>query len=290
MTEVKTEINIAIIGAGIGGIALAIGLCRQNIPYTLYEAAPAFSMVGAGVGLGPNAQRAMDLIEPKLKALYDGISTGNVTPGKSHVIFDARLSTDGFGEDQGWGQSIGSENYERTSAHRKDLLDIMTSLIPIKTVKFSKKVETIEEIDRKVKVKFVDGEEIEVDTVIGCDGSYHGASRPAVLREEYPEHIAATYAGKYCYRSIVPMKDATEILGSLAGDAQMFLGKGRNVLAYPISRGSELNVIAFIMDEKPWDNSAWVKEVSKEEMVADWKGHVDERLVKLLDVGYLHRS
>lgn len=80
------------------------------------------------------------------------------------------------------------------------------------------------------------------------------------------------------------MEDATEILGPLAGDAQMFLGKGRNVLAYPISNGKQLNVIAFIMDDKPWTHSAWVKEVSKEEMIGDWEGFVDPRLVKLLDV------
>lgn len=56
-SEAKSPINVAIIGAGIGGLALAIGLLRQNVPYTLYESAAAYSMVGAGVGLGPNAQR-----------------------------------------------------------------------------------------------------------------------------------------------------------------------------------------------------------------------------------------
>lgn len=105
----------------------------------------------------------MDMLEPKFKALYDKISTGNITPGKSHVIFDTRLATDGFGESEGWGQSIGSENYERTSAHRKDLLDVMTSLIPIETVKFNKKVTSIKQVDNKVFVNFADGEEISVE-------------------------------------------------------------------------------------------------------------------------------
>jgi salicylate hydroxylase len=42
------DFNIAIVGAGIGGLALAIGLNHLNVPYTLYESAPAFSAVGAG--------------------------------------------------------------------------------------------------------------------------------------------------------------------------------------------------------------------------------------------------
>ena len=98
-----------------------------------------YSVIGAGVGLGPNALRAMDMLEPKFKELYDQIATGNVTPGKNNVIFDTLLAKPGFGIDEGWGDHIGAPIYDRTSVHRKDLLDIMTSLIPIETVRFSKK-------------------------------------------------------------------------------------------------------------------------------------------------------
>lgn len=276
-------ITVAIIGAGIGGLALAIGLLRQNIPYTLYESAGAYSTVGAGVGLGPNSLRAMDILEPRFRALYSNIATGNVTSQKSHVIFDARLATPGFGANEGWGDSVPSDN-ERTSCHRKDLLDIMTSLIPLDTVRFNKKATSIQQVGAKVHVVFEDGEEIEVDTVIGCDGGNHGVARPAVLAERFPGYERAKYAGKYAYRAIVPMEEARGILGPLAGDAQMFMAKGRNILAFPISKGTQLNCIAFVMDEKPWEHEAWVKPVSREEMVADWEGFVDERLVKLLDV------
>jgi salicylate hydroxylase len=276
----KAPIEIAIIGAGIGGLALAIGLHRQNIPFTLYESAASYSAIGAGVGLGPNAQRAIDLISPEFTSLYNGIATGNVGRGKESVLFEVRLATDGFGDEQGWGERIGMGDYERTSAHRKDLLDIMTGLIPLETVKFGKKVTHIKQDGEKVHVSFADGSEITVDAVVGCDGSYRGASRPAVLGDQY----SITYAGKYCYRSIVPMADAERILGPLAGDAQMFVSKGRNVLTYPISRGRELNAIAFVMDGKPWTHGAWVHEVERETMIADWEGFVDERLVKLLDV------
>jgi salicylate hydroxylase len=41
------------------------------------------------------------------------------------------------------------------------------------------------------------------------------------------------------------------------------------MLAYPISKGKELNVISYIMDDKPWTHSAWVKEVSRENMISD---------------------
>lgn len=285
----NSSIEVAIIGAGIGGLGLAIGLLRQGVPYTIYESAAAYSMIGAGIGLGPNAQAAMSLLSPSLKSLYDGIATGNITTGKNNVIFDTLLATPGFGEDNGWGQSIASPSYERTSAHRKALLEVMTSLIPKETVRFSKKATLIVQHGDKVHVSFADGEIVIVDAVIGCDGSYHNASRPAVLGTRYPDFVNPVYAGRYCYRAIVPMGEARRILGEeRAGDSKMFVSRGRNVLTYPISRGEELNVVAFRMDGlTAWaGGEVWQRAVEREVMLEDMEG-LDERLIALLQVRWV---
>lgn len=277
--------HVAIIGSGIGGLALAIGLQRQNVSYTIYESAPTYSVVGAGVGLGPNALRAMDILEPRLRRLYDNIATGNITPGKNHALFDVLLAKPGFGLDEGWGESISNDIYDRTSAHRKDLLDIMTSLIPIECVRFGKRAVQVVNIGDKVKVTFADGESIEVDAVVGGDGGNRGVTRPAVLAERYPEHVQPTYSGKYVYRSLVPIEDANEILGEgIAGDSKIFFGPVRHFLSYPISHGKQANVIAFVYKGGEWEHEQWTKEVSREEMIADFEGYVDERLVRLLKV------
>ena len=285
MAQDKRPFHIAIIGSGIGGLALAIGLLRHNISYTIYESASAYSVIGAGVGLGPNALRAMDMLEPKFKALYDKIATGNITPGKNNVIFDTLLAKPGFGLDEGWGDQIGAPIYDRTSAHRKDLLDIMTTLIPIATVKFGKKAVKIEQKGEKVYVTFADGEVVEADAVVGADGGNSGVTRPAVLGERYPDEVMPTYAGKYVYRSIVPMEEAEAILGKgMAGDSKIFLGPVRHFLSYPISHGKQANIIAFVFEDKQWNEPQWTKEVTREDMIADFKGYVDDRLIKLLDV------
>jgi salicylate hydroxylase len=288
MADVKKPFHVAIIGSGIGGLALSIGLLRHKISFTIYESAAAYSAIGAGVGLGPNALRAMDILEPKLRTLYDTIATGNVTAGKDHVIFDTLLAKPGFGLGEGWGDSIGAPVYDRTSAHRKDLLEIMTSLIPVETVKFGKKAVKIEQSAGKVQVTFADGEVIETDAVIGADGGNRGVSRPAVLADRYPDEVSTTYTGKYVYRSIVPMEDAETILGKdMAGDSKIFLGPVRHVLSYPISHGKQANVIAFVFEDKEWTENQWTKEVSRDEMIADFKGYVDDRLIKLLDVSVI---
>lgn len=289
MSEPKKEFHVAIIGSGIGGLALAIGLLRHNISYTIYESAAQYSVIGAGVGLGPNALRAMDMLEPKFKALYDGIATGNITPGKNNVIFDTLLAKPGFGLDEGWGDQIGAPIYDRTSAHRKDLLDIMTTLIPIESVKFNKKATSVTQIGDKVRVTFTDGEIIEADAVVGGDGGNRGVTRPAVLTERFPDEVMPTYSGKYVYRSMVPMVEAEAILGKgMAGDSKIFLGPVRHFLSYPISHGKQANIIAFVFEDKEWNEPGWTKEVSRDDMIADFKGYVDDRLIKLLDVSILH--
>lgn len=65
MTESSkpNTISVAIVGGGIGGLSLALGLLKHSqIDFQIYEAAPSFGEIGAGVAIGPNAQRALKLI------------------------------------------------------------------------------------------------------------------------------------------------------------------------------------------------------------------------------------
>ncbi|PYH99091.1 mannitol 1-phosphate dehydrogenase [Aspergillus ellipticus CBS 707.79] len=279
-----TTVHIAIVGAGIGGLALAIGLLHQNVSFTLYESAAHYSAVGAGVGLGPTALRAMELIDKRFRQLYNQISSGNLTPDKEHIAMEVLYAEDGFGERRGWKPApFGAECYTRTSAHRRDLLDVMTSLIPRERVRFNKRVLEVVEAGENdtVRITFDDGEVVEADAVIGCDG-VKGPTRQAVLAGRYPDQVKAFYSGKYVYRAIIPMENAQEILGDYAGDAKAFVGHKVNIMTFPISRGTELNLVAIKIADSAWIHPQWTNEVTREEMVADFADVVDRRLVRLL--------
>ena len=51
--------TIAIVGAGIGGLAVSACLRKRGIETTIYEQAPAFARIGAGIQMSPNAMRVL---------------------------------------------------------------------------------------------------------------------------------------------------------------------------------------------------------------------------------------
>src|SRR5699024_12297945 len=54
--------TIAIIGGGIGGLAVAAGLHKIGIKAHVFEQAQSFKPLGAGIGIGSNAMLALDRI------------------------------------------------------------------------------------------------------------------------------------------------------------------------------------------------------------------------------------
>ena len=52
-------LSVAIIGAGMGGLATAAALRRVGVEVTVYEQARAFARVGAGIQIGCNAMKVL---------------------------------------------------------------------------------------------------------------------------------------------------------------------------------------------------------------------------------------
>src|SRR3982751_22089 len=53
------RLNVAIVGAGIGGLAIAALLARAGHTVNVYEQAPRFARVGAGIQMAPNAVKVL---------------------------------------------------------------------------------------------------------------------------------------------------------------------------------------------------------------------------------------
>src|SRR5437899_8704438 len=51
--------NVAIVGAGLGGLNAAIALRQRGLAVTIYEQADRLGEIGAGIQLSPNASRVL---------------------------------------------------------------------------------------------------------------------------------------------------------------------------------------------------------------------------------------
>lgn len=112
----------------------------------------------------------------------------------------------------------------------------MTTFIPKERVKFSKRLTNIQQSSDRVTLTFADGEVVESSILVGTDG-IQSIVRDHVLQLSFPHEIAAVYANSYCYRGVIPIAEATEILGDLTDVAKMYMGNGRCCVTYRISSG-----------------------------------------------------
>ena len=64
------KLSMAVIGAGMGGLATAAALRRIGIEVTVYEQARRFDRIGAGIQIGCNAMKVLRALglEPPLRA------------------------------------------------------------------------------------------------------------------------------------------------------------------------------------------------------------------------------
>ncbi|UKZ82814.1 hypothetical protein TrVFT333_010612 [Trichoderma virens FT-333] len=257
-------IEIAIVGGGIGGLALAIGLQQHDhIRIKIYEAASKFSEIGAGVFFGANSIRAMSLIHPSVGEAYARISTSVGWESKKDTYFDFILAHELHGLPTG--THIISPKLSATerhsTAHRAHFVDELIKLVPNSMAEFGKRLTDVSRDENRGKtiLKFADGSTAEADAVIGCDG-IRSVCREFVLGKGNPsrnQSIAAIGEEK-------------------AQNRFMFLGKGGHVLTFPVANGDVMNVVAFSTTKSGVWEGEWVKRMEREDLAADFQGFGEE--------------
>ncbi|KAL1953766.1 hypothetical protein VTO42DRAFT_2297 [Malbranchea cinnamomea] len=267
--------EIAIIGGGIAGVTLAIALHRRQIPVTVYEQAPKFGEVGAGVSFSPNAVQAMKKCHPGIYEAFEKVCTRNMWPSKQKVWFDYLDGYDkgGLAGHQEAAFSI-CNSLGQNGVHRAHFLDELVKLIPNNLARFGKRLESITESSNgKMAMHFVDGTTAEADAVIGCDG-IKSRVRQIVVGAAHPS-AQPSYSHKYAYRGLIPMQKAVEAIGEeRAQNSCMYMGPGGHVLTFPVNHGKTLNIVAFRTSLDDWpDPQKLTRRGTREELLKDFEGY-----------------
>lgn len=132
----------------------------------------------------------------------------------------------------------------------------MTSFIPIEKVKFNKRLADIEQFSDRVRLTFADDEVVETSALVGSDG-IKSIVREHVLKPSFPTEVDPLYSDSYCYRGVIPMAEAVDILGDLTDVAKMYMGDKRSCVTYRISGGAVSNN-TFSIDSLPLANTSGV--------------------------------
>ncbi|KAF5011077.1 hypothetical protein FDECE_2816 [Fusarium decemcellulare] len=273
--------TIAVVGGGIAGITLAIALHHRNVPVTLYERAPNFHEIGAGVSFTPNAVRAMQVCHPGIYDAFDRVCTWNGWESKRKTWFDF---LDGVAEQEGAAFSI-KTSLGQNGVHRAHFLDEMTKLLPSDRIQFGKQIEDAkEDASGKIIMTFSDGSTASADALIGCDG-IRSRVRQLIVGADHPS-ARPTYSHKYAYRGLVEMDKAIEAIGEeRARNACMHMGPNGHVLTFPVNHGQKLNIVAFRTTSENWENERMIRSAHRQEALDNFAGYNSTvtKLLKLTD-------
>ncbi|WP_297835507.1 salicylate 1-monooxygenase [Pseudomonas sp.] len=270
MCSSQSTLQIAIVGGGIAGVALALDLCRHpHLNIQLFEAAPAFGEVGAGVSFGANAVRAIEGLG--IGKPYELIADRTSAPWQD-IWFEWRRGTDaGY-----LGNSV-APGVGQSSVHRADFLDALAQQLPPGIACFDKRAVQVDEVDERVRIRFTDGTQYECDLLIAADG-IKSSIRDYVLQGLGHPAVVPRFSGTCAYRGMIDSETlraayrAADIDEHLINVPQMYLGLDGHILTFPVKKGRLINVVAFVSDRSSPDpqwpqDTPWVKNTTQADML-----------------------
>jgi salicylate hydroxylase len=251
--------EIAIAGAGIGGLAFAIALQRQGLRPRIYERAATLGEVGAGLTLWPNATKALFSL-----GLEQQIEAAGVEPVRQVIRNGETAEPLQTYERRG----VMRERYGAPllQLHRRDLHDILATAVleaDPDAVVLGREVVGADPAGPRPRLLFADGGAAEADLVVGCDG-IRSRVRSSLFGEEAPRFTQIV-----AWRGLIPIERLSPELR--AEPAGIHIGHGCHLAHYTIRGGSTLNFLAFAVVDG-WEEEGWTIPSTIPEMMARFEG------------------
>lgn len=225
------DTKIAVIGAGIGGLAVARALALRGADVTVMEQAAEIAEVGAGLQISPNGFAV-------LAALGLGDALRSVR-GAAVQLCDYR---------GGEVLRLDLGRLARTDyhfVHRADLIDLLAEGARAAGVRFRllQKVTGVSPGTRP-RVETASGAAFEADLVIGADG-LHSVARTALNGVTAP-----FFTRQVAWRALIPNR------AGRGPEVRVHMGPLRHVVSYPLREGSLLNLVA-VQERAAWTSESW---------------------------------
>jgi 2-polyprenyl-6-methoxyphenol hydroxylase-like FAD-dependent oxidoreductase len=258
------ELPILVTGGGIGGLASAYALARKGFPVRVFEQAPEFKEIGAGIQLGPNIFRVLERIGLKDAVLADahrppGMEMRCALSGElvTRIPLDARLL----------------KHFQQPYAvtHRADIHGVFLQACQhnnLVTLETDRNVDGYEEEDDGVTLVLHSGERIKGRALVGCDGMW------SKIRERIVGDGKPRVSGHIAYRAVLEKAQVPQDLWR--PDIVLWAGPRTHLVHYPLRRGELYNLVAVFHSNRY--EEGWNAEADAGELWAHFKGQRPEVL------------
>ncbi|NVE93480.1 FAD-dependent monooxygenase [Altererythrobacter lutimaris] len=250
--------RVAIIGGGIGGLTAGIALLKAGLEPVIYERAPEFGEVGAGISLSPNAVKGLDSIglggflestanEPLHQLLFHGLT------GELLLDIDRVPCRDQYG-----GPYL--------QLHRADLMNGLVDAFGTDNCVMGKALTGLSQDESHVEMRFDDGSTAEADVVIGVDGLR------SVIRDILFDTPEPEFSGHVAWRALIPGQKLSACATERTNVNH--IGAGQNLVTYPV-RGTDLVNMVALTRADGWVEESWNAKAHPSELAAIFEGWTD---------------
>lgn len=225
-----TGTTVGIVGGGIGGLTAALAFADRGASVCVFEQAPEFTEVGAGVQITPNAGRVLDALG--LLRQLTGLG----------VVSEAVVPVDGL-----TGKPITAFGLTKQSppyhfVHRAKLIDLLAGACRDRGVVLRTGTRVVSATpDGKVMLSKGAPQAADFDLVVFADG-IHSIGRVLLNGASDP-----FFTGQVAWRAIVP--------GNMEACAQIAMGPGKHIVTYPLGP-DQINVVA-VQERSDWAEEGW---------------------------------
>jgi 6-hydroxynicotinate 3-monooxygenase len=248
--------RIAVVGAGLGGLTCAGFLQREGFPVTVYEQAPTFSRIGAGIILSANAMKVLRRLGLERPLLDVGIrpdafvSRASDTGEMLHeLVLDAASETR-FGAPY-------------INIHRGDLHGVLETALAPGTIAFDHCLTGLARRSDRLELAFANGARHTADIVVGADGI------TSKVRESLFGSSPARFTGRVAHRVIFP---TSRLGGRTIRDCTKWWGPDRHLLAYFMTTRRDEVYLMGSVPAAGWDSEEPSLPLPREAFVAAFAG------------------
>ena len=240
--------HIAIVGAGISGLALGIILQRNRIPCVIFEKSEKINEYGAGISISPNG-----LVVLKNLDVLNDLKLLSRRP-ESAIFFSNN-------------NKINQISVDVLTTTRKSLYKVHLDKFYALNgeIHFSHEVEDVDK-ERKT-LKFNNKKSINVEHIIACDGIRSLCQKKVSFKFNEPK-----YSGYYVWRTIFPSNQT---------NIHFHLGSNFHVVSYPVD-SQRSSLVAAIKSNNQL-NESWKQKGSIQNLISEIPASILKNYPSLMD-------